>query len=83
MVMDILMFLWYKISMYTQILMTTYLQRVQDGKQPCKDSCVFIDCQYPNDPCHTKQRQEDECTFHGRPKITQKKQSFFWMLQYT
>ena len=45
----------------------TYLEGVQNDKEPGKNTCFFIDCEQSNDPSEAKKREEDDKSFEEFP----------------
>ena len=45
----------------------TYLEGVQNYKDPSKNTGLFIDCKQSNDPGEAKKREEDDESFEEFP----------------
>ena len=48
------------IYLFSHSPLQTYLERIEDGKQPCKHRRVGIDCENTKCPCQPKEREKNE-----------------------
>ena len=59
------------VSSYCISRLYSYLEGIDTDEQPSKNSCVFIDCKQSNDPCKTKEREDDDESLDEIPACAQ------------
>ena len=59
------------------------MEEIDTDEQPSKNSCVFIDYKQSNDPCKTKEREDDDESLDEIPACAQVQSTVFAILHYT